>query len=534
MFASGALSLGELLARVPGVTPIATGFTLSPQVAAWYGNPGHLRVFVDGIEYDPIGLRNGGVHDLAGFPLWTLEDVLVERAAGELRVHLRTWRVDHIAPATRTDILTGSENLNLYRGYFGRRFRNGLAVQLAGQEFSTVSRGGMDGDALGGMARVGWANRAWSVDATWLRQGINRNDGARFLFPLSGTTTVAPHALPALKGSEGVAYLRAAWRDPQTDGPWAQLIASSQAASMTVRRDSGAAAKASSVAAVADTVDSAATRTQYVVAAGITRWGLRLSSSNRLRILHGKSFVAPGARLEYDARKVTISGFAERGMDSTTRADVTARFTPLSWLNFGGSASRAAPNDAALGAPVVSSRVELAVKLRDRWIGGGLITRGAALLAPPIEIDTTLRAVSEPQATGVLVSLHGPLLLGWTLDVDAIEWNAAGAYRPQTQARTRLAFESSFLGRFPRGNFHLAVSATNEFRTTTYVPLGVSGTGQKTPGYSVFSTLLEIRIASAVVSWQYRNLNGKPYETYPGYVMPRLVNVYGVRWEFWN
>jgi hypothetical protein len=182
----------------------------------------------------------------------------------------------------------------------------------------------------------------------------------------------------------------------------------------------------------------------------------------------------------------------------------------------------------------VSSRVELAVKLRDRWIGGGMVSRGEGLLTAPVEIDTTLRAVSEPKATGIIASLHGPLLLGWTLDIDAIRWNAAGAYRPQTQALTRLGFESSFLGRFPRGNFHLAVSATNEFRTTTYVPLGSSGTGQQTPSFSIFSTLLEIRISSAVISWQYRNMAGKGYETYPGYLMPRLVNIYGVRWEFWN
>ena len=529
MFATGALTLADLLARIPGVTSIATGFVLSPQVAAWYGDPARVRLFVDGVEYDPIGLRNGGVHDLAGFPLWSLEDVLVERGAGELRVHLRTLRVDHIAPATRTDILTGSENLNLYRGFFGRRFRNGMAFQIAGQEQSTVSRGGMDGDALGGMARLGWAAAGWSVDATWLHQGINRNDGARYLLPISGTTPVL-HSIPALKGSEGIAYLRAAWRDPQVDGPWAQVVASTQGASMTVRRDTG---KAPAVAP-ADTVDSIASRTQYTVAAGITRWGLRLSATNRLRMLRGKSLLSPGARVEYDSRRLTVSGFAERGVDSTTRADVLARFAPFSWLNVGGALSRAAPSTAALGAPVASGRLQFALKVRDRWIGGGIVSRGASTLAPPVELDTTLRAVSEPQATGTIVSIHGPLLLGWTIDVDAIHWNTAGSYRPQTQARTRLGFESSFLGRFPRGNFHLAVFGTSEFRSTTYVPLGTFVAGQQTPGFNAFSTLLEIRIGTAVVSWQYRNLTGKSYETYPGYVMPRLANIYGVRWEFWN
>src|ERR1035437_10142343 len=50
MFASGALTLGELLARVPGVTLFTTGFILAPEVAGWYGNPNSVRVFVDGVE----------------------------------------------------------------------------------------------------------------------------------------------------------------------------------------------------------------------------------------------------------------------------------------------------------------------------------------------------------------------------------------------------------------------------------------------------------------------------------------------------
>ena len=55
-------------------------------------------------------------------------------------------------------------------------------------------------------------------------------------------------------------------------------------------------------------------------------------------------------------------------------------------------------------------------------------------------------------------------------------------------------------------------------------------------GSRVLSTLLELRIKSAYITWQYRNIigNGTPYALVPGYVMPRLTNLYGVRWEFFN
>jgi hypothetical protein len=67
-----------------------------------------------------------------------------------------------------------------------------------------------------------------------------------------------------------------------------------------------------------------------------------------------------------------------------------------------------------------------------------------------------------------------------------------------------------------------------------YAPSGTNPLGQSTPGAGIISTLLEIRISTAVIFWEYRNVVGAIYSTYPGYIMPRLVNLYGVRWQFWN
>jgi hypothetical protein len=531
MFASGALTLGELLAPVPGVTLFTTGFILAPEVAGWYGNPNGVRVFVDGVELDPVNVRNHGVTDLSAIPMWALEDIKLERTAGELRIHLRTWRVDRTTPNTRTDILTGSENLNLYRGFFGIRLGNGAVIQVAGQQESNITPGGMDGDGLGAMARIGWARGSWDVDATLLRQGINRNPGARFL-----ATVPQLNALPPFKGSEGLAYLRLAWRDPETNGPWAQLIASTIYAGENggTSNPANGAVPTTPTAGATDSVDTTAVRSQYVIAAGITKWGLRLSSTNRVRSINGKSYVSPGARAEYESQLLTVSAFGERGVDSTTRTDVQARLAPVPWFNVGASLSRAAPRNAKLGPASLSTRLEAAVRLRDRWFSGGLVTRGASLVAPPLELDSALGTVNAVAAKGVIAGVHGPIWRGLALDLDAIDWSNAGPYRPGKEVRTRIWFESSFLGRFPRGTFHLFASATHEYRTTTFVPLGTDPIGQSTPGYSSLGTLIEIRIGTAVISWETRNILAQIYETYPGYVMPRLINLYGVRWEFWN
>ena len=521
------MTLGDLLASVPGVTLMTTGFLLAPQVAAYYGDPGRVRIYLDGVELDVLNRRNGGIPDLAMVPLWAMEDVKVERAAGELRVHLRSWRVDRTTPNTRTDVVTGTENLNLYRGFFGKRFDNGAIFQLAGQQQSSISTGGMDGDALGGMARIGWARGDWSVDGTWLHQGINRNAGDRFI-----TTSPQLGTIPPYNGSEGLAYLRIAWRDPEVNGPWAQFIAStlSEAKKDTASSLTTGLAGGSS----RDSTDTLRSRPEYVLAAGITRWGLRLSSTNRIRSINGKMSFAPGARAEYESKLLTVSAFAEHAVDSTTRTDVLARFAPFPWLNVGGAISRSAPKQGGAGAATTDTRLEIGVQWRNRWLTGGVVTRTASLIAPPIEIDTTLRAIVSPKANGVIVSFRGPLALGVNLDLDAINWSAADAYRPQTQMRTRLWFESSFLRKFPRNNFHVFASGTYDYFSTLYAPSGTNPLGQKSPGAGIFSTLLEIRISTAVIFWEYRNPSGAVYSTYPGYVMPRLVNLYGVRWQFWN
>jgi hypothetical protein len=54
------------------------------------------------------------------------------------------------------------------------------------------------------------------------------------------------------------------------------------------------------------------------------------------------------------------------------------------------------------------------------------------------------------------------------------------------------------------------------------------------PGYRTVSTLIEIRILQAKLFWNLRNILGERYQLVPGYQLPRITNLYGVRWEFWN
>ena len=81
--------------------------------------------------------------------------------------------------------------------------------------------------------------------------------------------------------------------------------------------------------------------------------------------------------------------------------------------------------------------------------------------------------------------------------------------------------------------FALSAAAIHEYRGGVVIPVAGGGT-VRTQGAAVFGTVLDMRLGSAHIFWHNRNAMGKVYEGVPGFLMPRLVQLYGVRWAFWN
>jgi hypothetical protein len=183
-------------------------------------------------------------------------------------------------------------------------------------------------------------------------------------------------------------------------------------------------------------------------------------------------------------------------------------------------------------------RAEAGIRLGDLWISGGLIRRGATTLMPAGELvtDTVVGTAvrTEGKATARTAAVRGRLFKSLYADAWGIAWDdTAGFYRPRYQSRAELYIQTSLLNRFPKGNFGLLASLAHEYRSNVSFPL---------PGDSVISTghirtvafKLEIRIQTAVVSYQFRNLLQERYQLVPGFQMPRQTQFYGVRWDFWN
>jgi hypothetical protein len=523
LFATGALTLLDLLERIPGLTALRAGWLATPMIGAYLGDIGRIRVFYDGMEIDGLDPRMGGVIDLGSIQIWTAEEVRVERGADEIRVHIRSWRAQRTTPYTRADVGTGDQETNLYRGFFGRRFQQGEALQVAAQQVSTTpARFGGSSNNAAVHARLGWAKGWWRVDATLLRVNPDR-----------GTIRAVPGAQPRdsvvpVAATETNGYIRVAYGDPEA-GPWAQLIVGAHE-----YKFGGQPAATTGTEEPAPNPDTARYQAQYVLATGITWRGVRLSATDRLRALEGEHYHSPMVRASFASRLLALSGLAEtRGIDADLRAEGTVRFTPLSFIAVGGALATGVGDNAQGQPATASARAEAAVRVGEVWLGGGVVQRAATSLVPPTIYSTRFVPQTEERATGTFATIRGRLWGPFYADVSGIQWqDGGGFYRPRHQARSEVYVATTLPKRFPSGNFGLLASLLHEYRSHTLFPTA-SG-ADRAGGYRVLSGLIEIRILQAVLTYQYRNLLIEDYVTVPNYLMPRQSQFYGVRWEFWN
>ena len=532
LFSTGALTLGELLGRVPGVVGFASGWIATPHTNTYQGDFRRIRVYYDGIELDPLDTRVGAMHDLSTIPMWTLEELVVERAAEELRVHIRSWRVNKTTPVTRVDVATGDLSTNSYRGFFGRRFGNSMALQIGAQQYSTQDpRDGGDGDNLGLFGRFGWAKKQWSADVTLLRTRRSRTEQLR----VDTASEAALANIPGFEGARTDAYARIGYANP--DSPyWLQLIAAASRFAETNEKKPGTTTVVDGETLFAgDTVDTTSSRGQYIATGGVKLLGASVSAAGRLRIFDGRWFLTPSARFAYDRGMLSLSAFAEQQVsDSTFRGDVTVRLRPLRFLALGGSLGRTSPLDGNDRPTSLAFRGEVGVKIGRMWATGGIMSVDTAVVPGPIAYDTLYQTVAVGQRRTTFATLRGPLWKDVGLNIVANKAAASQDYVPEYQVRSELYFSTGWLDKFPQGNFHITVSVAHEYRTAVIFPVAEGTTPQSSTPFHVVSTLLELRLYDAVISWQYRNVMGVIYAVVPQFAAPRAINYYGVRWDFFN
>jgi hypothetical protein len=531
LFSSGAITLGELLGRVPGVTDFASGWIATPHTASYVGDFRRVRLFYDGVEIDPIDVRVGAMNDLAAIPMWTLEELVVERAAEELRVYMRSWRVNKTTPNTRVDVSTGDVATNSYRGFFGRRFANSGALQLAAQQYSTTDpRQQGDGNLLSIFGRLGWAKKQWSTDAVLLRTRRTRTE------QLSEEGSGVPN-IPGLAATRNDAYARIGYGDPE-GARWLQLIASTarfvETNPKTTTTGTTPGTTPGTEPFVGDTVDSTASRAQYVITGGVKVFGATVSAAGRYRVFDNRWFLTPSARIGYDRGMLSTTAYVEQQeSDSTFRGDFSARLSPFKFLAIAGSLGRMSPIEGNTRPTSTSYRGELGVRLGRMWATAGIMSLGTTVVPPPRAYDTLFAEATVATHRGTFATLRGPVWKAFGLNVVATKWDSV-AYLPIYNVRGEINASTSWLSKFPSGNFHVLASVALDYRSSVTFPIVGRANPQRSDQYRSVSTLFELRLYDAVLSWQYRNVMGAIYNVIPGFVAPRAVNFYGVRWEFFN
>jgi hypothetical protein len=513
LFVGGGLTLMELLERIPGATAFRSGWVAAPAHVTWLGGGGRVRIFYDGIEIEPFDDDTGGLLDLAEVQLWTLEEVLVERGADELRVHLRSWRVERTSTASRTDVFTGDEDTNFYRGLLGRRFAHGEAVQAGFQQYGTTGAPSGGGDELSLIARLGWAGKRASIDGFGIRARRQRNlqergDG---------------YAIPRINYIRRDAYGRIGIGDPERGG-WAQMVLASQAFTrerIDPPRDSAR-----------DTLEVNRSRGQLVGAIGWSSSAFRASLTSRTYGDDGLQSIV--ARVGLNHRLGGIAALAEwRDGDSTSLGEVSARFSPFSFLSLTAVAAlRRAPSDLDMD-DVMSARGEVGVRIGDLWFTGGAVTLDSIHVTPPVIFDSTFISNDEGRTRALFGGVRGRVWKAVHADVFAFRWERQGAYRPQMQVRSEVYVRTRWLKKFPSGQFGALISVRHDYRD------GISFPRSTGPLIALSShelnSLVEIRLVDAVLFWRQRySIGQRGNELVPGYGLPRQTTLYGVRWDFWN
>jgi hypothetical protein len=342
-------------------------------------------------------------------------------------------------------------------------------------------------------------------------------------------------SIPQTSSTGTDAYVRVGYADPDADNMWAQVMAGTSRYRYTgIRSFVGLPVTAAESALVIAPLDTSKFLTQYVATAGTVQGPFRASGAARAFFAGGHSIFAPTARASFTTQFVSVSAYAEaKSVDSIARGDVTLRFQPFPFISLLGSAARSIDYHVPAGISTTYLRGEAGIRLHQLWLIGGILRRDSALLAPAREYDTSYIAQHAPGATGFEGAVRGQLWGPLGADMYGIRWNdSTGAYRPQYQTRAELYVRTNLSNRFPTNDFGLTAAIIHEYRSNVHFPSLESTQPSVATGFRTISLLLEIRIVSATISWQFRNMLGERYSQIGGFVMPRQMNFYGVRWSF--
>ena len=523
MHASGAITLTDLLERIPGVQRLRYGLDATPQaVSAWAGAGGRLEIVLDGFALDPL---DAGTFDLSRFELAAVERVRVERRAGRIRIDIETIAPTQPQPYSIVEAGTGQpDNAKMFRGAFQAPRVFGGPLSLA---FDRVDSDGLrraePSHTLGTWLKWGRVVGPTALQFEMRRSSFSRQfadvaavDGSRQDWilrargaPLEGVSTEMFFGSTSIDESVGASG-RIPGEDAEERIVMSSVQAGARAAIQTDRSWSQATVRLRSHAALPNV--------ETELAGGARPFGpLEMSGS-----LSWSDWRKGGGAAAYGARAelgpfLGLRPFAEfsggqRGVPFLLDDDGLPVLTEQNTVRVGGEFQRGGLQ-----------------------VGGAFISASADSVPAyglPYDREFGLFPGGEVrgwEVTGRIPLFWEPLSLeGWYARwTDAPEW----IYQPSESWRAGIVYSHSPL---PSGNLDILARIEGRHRGPMAVPTGVAQT-TVVPGNTVFDFYLHLRIISVWAFLRWENMFLIPeIHDFPDRNFPRQRVYYGVKWEFWD
>lgn len=512
---AGALTLGDLLARIPGTYLLRAGGVGRPEPLNFAARgAASLEVLLDGMPYPPLGPDSVGV-DPADIPLGVIDRVEVERWPSALRVYLYTRSHDRLAARSSIALAAGPDKLAHYEGFLERRFQGGFGVG-AGGDFLKVPP---PGSATGTFERTGyWLQASFIPDAghglvlEYLGNALNRDEFSDLA--ASG---------PRLEGRRGELRARAfIGGRPDGTGLRLDLLGSRSAFdSMAVDQtiwSGGAALSFRGPLLSASAMALAANRWTSLDLSGRASW-----TPTALLVLQ-----AEGAYRRHDGGRETrwIGGRAGLELPANLELSASARV-----------GKQVAAPAVAVSPEQDVQEAEGALTWSTRRLGAeARLARTAAFVPQAYQELPGLAALPDAPAStwvsagGYLRPLDWITVRGWYAQASS----PAPAGLPPRHWSMTGTIRTKLLRTFRSGAFDLKLELGYEgWRAGT---LGLDDTSAPVPlGEAHYvRSLVQVAIESFSIFWESRNLTGETAGYVPGYQVPKFSGMFGVRWGFMN
>jgi len=530
LLASGALTLTELLERIPGVTGVRYGFLGLPETAATFGGAGNIELVLDGYVVDPLGV---GALDLSRIELAELGHVRVERRLGGLRVEVESISPRFNVPYSRIEAGTGYYETNLLRGLFlAPRFLGGsvgLGVErLAAEAFREPT------ENFGGWAKWTLAGSRFGLQVEYRRGSITRQGEAFGRFEGRRDDVVLRTRAALAPGLAAEAYIGHASVDDALHGLADTLIV----------REAGT--QAGLRAAYQGPVLRAATALRARTARGLPALDGEISAGLTL----GRALALDGSLRLADWREGQLAA------SQTVRVEAGPFFgiRPVGeW--FSGKSGTPWLADSA-GVPILTDRSGYRAGLEATYgrlalSAAGVVLEAEAVPDPAVALGQPTRLFPGGRAEGLELAARIPT--PWkilTLEGAYARWRgeATWIYLPEETGRVGLALHAVPLR---SGNLELLARLEARHRGAMPVPGFVreaaGGTGgasnpdgtasplivEIAPAATTLDFYFQLRIKDVRAFIRWENLTNRPgLWDVPGRELPGQRLFYGVKWHF--